>query len=1195
MRTMQTLADRMRGRASTLQTETPRRRGHQTTAAAALKGCPTYVWMPLFASMLAAGGCSDGCRSRPPEVAETTYRQAVVAFHTGLAALQTSQEVLARSEFDRVISLVPHEPAAWADVGLLLLRQQEIDQAMERLQKAADLAPDNADIQRLLALAAGRRGDLPTAVSHWKRALAIAPEDPKAAFAMAVDLERQGGEANEAEAQRTLDALAARTGNLVVQLELARLAAKRQDAAALQRALATLEKIAATWPDDIRQRLQAVRQAAERDLPLAGRQIAFLKNLLMRLPDYRRSLALVSTPREEVGEPITEFIVLPNPRPDAAPPDTALSFVVQGATTAAAGVQGWAGVLSMTGEGVPIVAGSDGRTLRLLPSGGANLVVVAPDAELADQTAGPEGVLPADLNYDYRTDLVLTSPRGVRILRQTDHRRFANVTAAARLPAAVLSAPAIGAWAADVDTDGDLDVVVAATQGPPHVLRNNGDGTFAVTTPFAAATSVRGFAWADLNGEGVPDAAFLQENGRVRVFLNVRGGTFRERPLPEGFPEAVAVAAAEVSGDAIMDLVALTSTGVIIRLSQREDGGGWTQAEVARAKPPAGLRVGAARLLVADLDNNAASDFVLAGPAASHVLLAAPDRTYHTLGSPVAMDVRAAADIDGNGRLELIGLTGDGRVATAASRGEKVYHWQAIRPRAASVTGDQRINSFGIGGEIEVRTGVHVQRMLITSPIVHVGLGEASGSEVTRLLWPNGTLQSEFNLGSDAAIEATQRLKGSCPWLFAWDGREMRFVTDVLWRSPLGLRINSQDTADVLMTEDRVKVRADQLAARDGAYDLRITAELWETHFFDLVSLLVVDHPAGTEVWLDERFAVPPPKTDLIVTGPVQPFAAVLDDSGRDVAPIAALRDDRHLDFAGRGAYQGVTRDHYVEVELPASAPRSGPLWLVAHGWIHPTDSSVNVAISQGTHRRPRGVSLQVANAAGRFRTVTGDLGFPAGKDKTILIDLAGHLPSSGRRRIRLATNMEIFWDRLGWAIGRPDVTLSPVRLVPHAADLRYRGYSVTEQKDPGSPERPRYLLEGTAPRWRDLEGYHTRFGDVRPLLLEVDDRYVIMNAGDELRLRFPAPATAAAGMVRDFVMISDGWEKDGDFNTTFSRTVLPLPAHDSGRYDRAPARLEDDPVYVKHPQDFVQYHTRYVTPDRVRDALAQPARDSGK
>ena len=67
--------------------------------------------------------------------------------------------------------------------------------------------------------------------------------------------------------------------------------------------------------------------------------------------------------------------------------------------------------------------------------------------------------------------------------------------------------------------------------------------------------------------------------------------------------------------------------------------------------------------------------------------------------------------------------------------------------------------------------------------------------------------------------------------------------------------------------------------------------------------------------------------------------------------------------------------------------------------------------------------------------------------------------------------------------------------------------------------------------------------------------------------------------MVRDFVVIGDGWVKDGDFNTTFSRTVLPLPTHASGRYDRPPGALEDDPVYQRHRGDFEQYHTRYVWP----------------
>ena len=69
---------------------------------------------------------------------------------------------------------------------------------------------------------------------------------------------------------------------------------------------------------------------------------------------------------------------------------------------------------------------------------------------------------------------------------------------------------------------------------------------------------------------------------------------------------------------------------------------------------------------------------------------------------------------------------------------------------------------------------------------------------------------------------------------------------------------------------------------------------------------------------------------------------------------------------------------------------------------------------------------------------------------------------------------------------------------------------------------------------------------------------------------------------------MGDGWVKDGDFNTTFSRTVLPLPTHASGRYDRAPGALEDDPMFGAHASDFREYHTRYVSPQRARTALLE-------
>ena len=1120
---------------------------------------------------LAVSACN-----RPPALSDEQYRQAVTAFYVGLAAMQTSQDVIARRELERVTQVVPQEPAGWANLGLLLLRQQQLDEAASRLAKAAELAPRSADIERMRALLEGRRGNVDAAIRHWRAALQLDANDAKAAYGLAQELERLGGPQNEAEAQRLYAAVAQRTGNLAAQLESARLAARRGDATALRTAVDALSQNAGGWPADARERFDALRQAAQGAPTAAATPVIFLKNTLLRGPEYRAAFAAVSTPNSEVGEPLPRFLVLKNDPPQPAAPDEQLTLAPDAAPALVLPGAAWAGVAWLTGEGSPALVAAGPRELRV---GTAPAIPLA-----ATPDGGPDVVVAADLNYDFRTDFVLAGRGGVELFRQNANGGFASVTADTRVPAAILGAPAEGAWVADVDLDGDLDVVIARRDDTPVVLRNNTDGTFAPQMPFAVPR-LRGFVWADLDGEGVPDAALLDDQGGLRVFLNQRGAGFRERAVPAEFPRVAAIAAAEISGDGVMDVVGVAPDGRIARISLNSRDGNFAVAQLSRIEAPGPLAAGTTRLLVADLDNNGAGDLVVAGPAGSRAVLAGPDASFRAVGGVLPGGITAAADLDGDGRLELIARGGEG-ARVIRVKGSKPYRWQTIRPRALTATGDQRINSFGIGGEIEVRTGLHVQKQAIAAPVVHFGLGDATSAEVARITWPNGVLQSEFALASNASFAASQRLKGSCPWLFAWNGRDMGFVTDFIWRSPLGLKINAQATADVLMTEDWVRIRGDQLRPRNGEYDVRITAELWETHFFDLVSLLVVDHPEGTEMFVDERFAVPPPKLEAIATGPLQDLSAARDDQGRDVLDDVRARDDRHLDFAGRGAYQGITRDHYVELELPERAPRSGPLWLVAQGWVHPTDTSVNIALGQGKHPVPTGLSLQVADASGRFKAARTGLGFPAGTDKTILLDLSGLLPARGPRRLRLGTNLEIFWDRIAWAVGRPDVTLQPRAAAMKTADLRYRGYSVTEQKDASTPERPKYVLSGVAPRWRDLEGFHTRFGDVRDLLQKVDDRYLIMNAGDELRLAFAEAPPPAAGFVRDFILVGDGWVKDGDYNTVASRTVLPLPTHRSPQYRETAGRVEDDPIYRQHQADFERYHTRYVSPSLVRDAL---------
>src|SRR5207249_1782406 len=117
---------------------------------------------------------------------------------------------------------------------------------------------------------------------------------------------------------------------------------------------------------------------------------------------------------------------------------------------------------------------------------------------------------------------------------------------------------------------------------------------------------------------------------------------------------------------------------------------------------------------------------------------------------------------------------------------------------------------------------------------------------------------------------------------------------------------------------------------------------------------------------------------------------------------------------------------------------------------------SINVAISQGHHPPPQGLSLEVPDGKGNWVIARPGLGFPEGKFKTILINLDGVFRPGAPRRVRLRTNLEIYWDCLQWAAGRPKTPLKMQRILAGNAELRYRGFSVIEAKDASSPELPR-------------------------------------------------------------------------------------------------------------------------------------------
>jgi hypothetical protein len=458
------------------------------------------------------------------------------------------------------------------------------------------------------------------------------------------------------------------------------------------------------------------------------------------------------------------------------------------------------------------------------------------------------------------------------------------------------------------------------------------------------------------------------------------------------------------------------------------------------------------------------------------------------------------------------------------------------------------------------------------------------------VVWPNGTVRAEFGVKADTDVITEQRLKASCPFLFAWNGKQMEFVKDAVpWGSAIGLRINTIGSAQIAATGEWYKIGREQLAPHDGYYDIRVTAELWEVYYYDYLALMTVDHPVGTEIFVDERFVIPPTKLGLTVVETPHEIASAVDDTGQDVTEILRHLDGKAVSSFGRGQFQGVTRDHYLEVDLGDDAPKSGPLYLIAQGSIHDTESSVNVAITQGSRWHAHGLSVEVPDGKGGWVTAQDNLGFPAGRKKTILFDLTSVFRPGSPRRVRIRTNLEIYFDALHWARGAPETELKEVTLHPQAADLHYRGYSVMHMPTTAAraPEVPDYnQIEGTKQHWRDLIGYYTRYGDIRELLNTIDDRYVIVNSGDEMSLHFAEQAPPRAGWVRDFVIKGDGWIKDGDYNSTFSKTVLPLPYHAKNEYNTRPGALEDEYAYREHPQDWQNYHTRYMTPEVFTNAL---------
>lgn len=1114
------------------------------------------------------------CRnSGLPKPGSKTYADLCSAFYLGLAGLQAGEDVRAKEYLARSTEIAPGEPAGWADLGILQVRQQQFDAAFQSVDKARSLDPFESRIEALLGLIESRRGKLPDAATHLQKAVSLDPRNLKAIYSLAEETERSGPESQAAAQQLLAQILRQQPSNAAVLLEDLRLAAKRGDATEARRSLAALSPVAENWPDVARHQFAAVEQDLNSANPkTAAVQVQFLRNILLRVPAYREDLDQVRTPPTLVAQPFTHFLRLPTPNSEPAAPDLQTHFDSQPVSQIGGAKVSYIKAIFLSDQGPATLAWADDKNLHL----GSGATLPLPGANRAPLTRNSIAV--ADLNYDFKADISIATTSGFRIYQQQDTQHFRDMTQESKIPAAVANGSYTGVWAFDIDLDGDLDLILGVPHGEPVVLRNNGDGTFSPIHPFREIDGLTAFAAADIDGDGDPDVALIDGSGNLHVLLNERLGAYRIRDVPSSVAAGVrAIAAEDINGDGRPDFVLLKSDSSVVRLSEKQDTPGWDFAELLHATGGPSTH-----LLIADLDNNGALDIIV-----DDQVFLSDGKTFSASPARLGATPQAIADLD-SARLNILAVNTGGTPVELLNRGSKNYNWQVIRTRAAMATGDQRINSFGIGGEIEVRSGLLAQEQVIDSPVLHFGLGEHTSVQFARIVWPNGFVQAEFDLKADQTVLAEQRIKGSCPMLFAWDGRGMQFLKDVgPWGSALGLNVNAQGKG-IYGTREWFNVRGNQLAPHDGFYDLRITAEYWETYYMDHYSLLAIDHPAGSEVYTDERFALPSPAPNLVATTTTKPFAHATDDTGTDVTDIVRDLDGRFLDTFGRGQYQGLTRDHWVELELPADAPTTDPLYLVGQGWIHDTDATIVKAQAQNSKAHPQGLSIEVPDATGRWTTVRDGLGFPKGRVKTVVLDISGIFRPNAPRKLRLRTNLEIYWDKLAWGCGLPKSEHVQIQhLALAAADLRFRGFSLITKANASSPEIPHYdVIEESELRWHDQEGYATRYGDVRELLQNIDDRYVITSPGDELRMKFRALPPAAPGWTRDLILICDGWVKDGDYNSTFAGTILPLPYHAMKDYVVPPTTLEADHAYQLHPGDWRTYHTRYVTAHYFTSAL---------
>ncbi len=796
----------------------------------------------------------------------------------------------------------------------------------------------------------------------------------------------------------------------------------------------------------------------------------------------------------------------------------------------------------------------------------------------------------ADYDNDGYVDLAVSFADRITLYHNEHGSGFTETPAVAGIAPQASGARAL-TWV-DYDHDGDVDLFVA---GKNAMWRNNGNGTFTEVSEALgiAAQNSAAAAATDFNNDRASDLVLA---GETSLFVNPREGKWPAlRPWSAPMPAAtLGVAVLDFDKDAWMDLAFTHDAAPGLTLWRNEGG-----RSFAPVKLPDLHWVRAWAVIVLDYDNDGWLDLAAVGETSDgkkeiRLLRNEGPKGFRDVTAEVGLaqlqlkDPRtiAAADYDGDADTDLLITSASAPPILLRNDGGSQNHSLRLALKGLND------NKSALGTRVEVFAGDLYQKFEIgdggslgqSAVDLLVGLGKQGQVDVVRLLWPTGVVQDEVEIaaGKPREIQELDRRGSSCPLLFAWDGTRYRMVADMLgagvvghWVGP-GAR-NVADDTEYLKLEDF----APQL--RQGLLSFRLMEPMEEVVYLDQVRLLAVDHPANADVFPNEYFASNPPFPDfkVIVSRGARPVQA-WDSAGRDVSEFLRARDHRYLaDFTSL-PFKGFTKPHRLELDL-GEPYGGGPLRLLMNGYVeYFTATSMYAAWQAGLE--PAAPSVEALDPSGKWVRILDDMGFPAGLPRTITVDLTGRMPR-GARRLRIATNLQIYWDQV--LVDRTPLDALPVRVteVPlSTATLAFHGYPrAAERGSPGDLDYVYEQVSRTGPYAREV-GAYTRLGGVLPLLSHVDDRFVVLGSGEEVALDFdPARLPPLPhGWKRDYLFFADGYEKDMDFYAAEPLTVDPLPFHAMGVYPPpVVSGVEQSVAYpngAEHARYLLEYNTRFVS-----------------